>query len=165
MKLNYISIFLIVSLFFQITITSAQTIISQNPPDSTLTNSVNIFINDWHYQAANADKAYFDKIAKTGIYIGTDATELWTKDEFVIWSEECFERGKAWSFTATERNIYFSDDKRYAWFDELLNTQMGVCRASGVLKRKGDTWEIEHYHLSMAIPNEKMENIIKIIKD
>jgi len=132
-------------------------------PDSTLINSVDVFMDDWHKLASNADVAYFDKIANNGIYIGTDAIELWNRDEFVTWSEEYFENGKAWSFTATERNIYFSDDKRYAWFDELLNTQMGVCRASGVLKRKGDTWQIEHYHLSVAIPNEKMEEVIMLL--
>ncbi len=133
-------------------------------PDSTLIKSVDIFMDDWHKLASNADVTYFDKIAKNGIYIGTDAAELWNKDEFVTWSEEYFENGKAWSFTAIERNIYFSDDKSYAWFDELLDTQMGVCRSSGVLKRKGDSWEIEHYHLSLAVPNVKMKEVIEIIK-
>jgi len=150
------------ALLFPIFFISAQSMVSQNVPDSTLTNSVNRFMDEWHNLAANADIAYFDKIATNGIYIGTDATELWNKDEFLKWSEKYFESGKAWSFTVIERNVYFSDDNRYAWFDELLNTQMGVCRASGVLKRKSNSWEIEHYHLSMAIPNEKMKEVIEV---
>ncbi len=133
-------------------------------PDSILIASVNSFIDDWHNDASNADVAYFDKIAADGIYIGTDATELWTKDEFYLWSQKYFEKGKAWSFITIERNIYFSDDKQYAWFDELLNTGMGVCRASGVLLRNGDSWEIKHYHLSVAIPNEKMKEVKGVIE-
>lgn len=132
--------------------------------DSALKVSVNIFMDDWHAQASEADITYFDKIAKDGIYIGTDATELWTKDEFYIWAKKYFDQGKAWSFTTIDRNIYFSDDKQYAWFDELLNTGMGVCRASGVLQRFGSGWQIKHYHLSVAIPNENMEEIKKVIE-
>ena len=113
--------------------------------DSILTVSVNSFINDWHAQASEADKAYFDKIAKDGIYIGTDATELWTKDEFYLWGKKYFDRGKAWTFTTIDRNVYFSDDKKYAWFNELLNTTMGVCRASGVLKKKGNNYFLQKF--------------------
>jgi len=141
----------------------AQNDVSANAVDTLLANSVNEFVDEWHKQAANADIAYFDKIADNGVYIGTDATENWKKDEFVTWSKQYFDRGKAWSFVATERNIYFSDDSRYVWFDELLDTQMGVCRASGVLKRKGNTWKIEHYHLSITIPNEKMKEVIEVV--
>ena len=131
--------------------------------DSIYIKSINIFVDDWHKLASKADVAYFDKISKDGIYIGTDATELWNRDEFYLWSEKYFEQGKAWSFTAIERNVYLSDDRQYAWFDELLNTQMGLCRASGVLKRSGSSWEIEHYHLSVAIPNEAMDSVIEVI--
>jgi hypothetical protein len=38
--------------------------------------------------------------------------------------------GKAWNFTVLERHIYFDQSKK-AWFDELLNTQMKICRGSG----------------------------------
>jgi hypothetical protein len=31
-------------------------------------------------------------------------------------------------FTALERHIYFDKTKEMAWFDELLNTQMKICR-------------------------------------
>ncbi len=133
--------------------------------DSSYIKSINIFVDDWHNLAAEADVAYFDKISEGGIYIGTDATELWNRDEFYLWSEKYFEQGKAWSFTAIERNVYLSDDRQYAWFDELLNTQMGLCRASGVLKRAGSSWKIEHYHLSIAVPNEVMDSVIEVIEN
>ncbi|PLW96177.1 MAG: hypothetical protein C0593_12275, partial [Marinilabiliales bacterium] len=40
------------------------------------------FLDQWHRDAANADTAYFQKIADNGIYLGTDKTERWTKEEF-----------------------------------------------------------------------------------
>ncbi len=129
--------------------------------DSLQKAAVNTFIEEWHGNAANADLAYFDKISEDGIYIGTDATELWTKDEFVVWSEKYFERGKAWTFTTIERNIYFLDNNNFIWFDELLNTGMGVCRASGIIKNEEDKFEILHYHLSITIPNESIEEVKK----
>lgn len=132
--------------------------------DDTNYQNVNLFIENWHKNAAEADTAYFDKIAEGGIYIGTDATEYWTKEKFVDWSRKYFKRGKAWTFTTIERNIYFSDDKKLAWFDELVNTGMGVCRASGVLKSTTNGWEIVHYHLGITIPNEHVKEIKEIIE-
>ena len=170
MNLRYISTVTILCLLFITSLISAQNKQSYsdkqiNNNDSTIIKSVNIFVDNWHNLAANADFTYFDKIAANGIYIGTDATELWTKDEFCRWSKKYFEQGKAWSFTAIERNVYFSDDKQYAWFDELLDTQMGVCRASGVLQKKAIGWEIMHYHLSVAIPNKNIEEVKKVIEE
>jgi hypothetical protein len=53
-------------------------------------------------------------------------------------------------FTALERHIYFFDKTgKTAWFDELLNTQMKICRGSGVLVKKiGQEWKIKQYVLS-----------------
>lgn len=168
MNLRYISTLVIFSLILNISLIFAQnnknTLTSHiDNSDSTLVQSVNIFVNDWHSLASNADLGYFDKIADNGIYIGTDATELWNKDEFFQWSKKYFERGNAWSFTTIERNVYFSNDKQYAWFNELLETSMGVCRASGVLHRNNMSWKIEHYHLSVTIPNKNIEEVKKVI--
>ena len=93
-------------------------------------------LNNWHQAAANADQqSYFDFIAVDGIYIGTDATENWTKAEFFEWSKSYFENGKAWSFTATSRNIYISETGMFTWFDELLNAGKATLRGSGVLQK------------------------------
>ena len=61
-----------------------------------------------------------------------------------------------------QRNIYFSNDKKTAWFDELLTTQMKICRGSGVLQKQKNKWKIAHYVLSITIPNEHTEQIVKI---
>jgi hypothetical protein len=36
------------------------------------------------------------------------------------------------------------NQEKTAWFDELLNTQMKICRGSGVSK-VGNDWKIKHY--------------------
>jgi len=131
--------------------------------ETLLKKEINDFMNQWHKDAAKADTVFFDKMAANGVYIGTDKNELWTRDEFKKWAKPFFDRKSAWSFTPTQRNIYFSDDKNYAWFDELLDTWMGVCRSSGVLKRKNDTWEISHYQLSVTLPNDAVKEFLKLV--
>lgn len=127
--------------------------------------SVNAFIDEWHDDAANARLAYFDKMAKDGIYIGTDKTELWNRDQFKAWARRFFERKSAWAFKATKRNVYMSEDQKFIWFDELLDTQMGVCQASGVIRKTDSGFEIQHYQLSIAVPNEVADKVTKTIKD
>ncbi len=126
---------------------------------------VNAFIDEWHDDAAHARLAYFDKMAKDGIYIGTDKTELWNRDEFKAWARRFFERKSAWAFKATKRNVYMSEDQKFIWFDELLDTQMGVCQASGVIRKTDKGFEIQHYQLSIAVPNEVADKVTKTIKD
>ncbi|WP_395054854.1 nuclear transport factor 2 family protein [Flavobacterium sp.] len=125
--------------------------------------TINSLLNNWHKAAANANfNEYFNMLSPNAIYIGTDATENWTKPQFEAFAKPYFDKGKAWSFTALERNIYFSKDKKTAWFDELLNTQMKICRASGVLVLTDGSWKISHYVLSMTIPNDTTNEVIKI---
>jgi hypothetical protein len=133
--------------------------------DAALRQQVNAFVDEWHDDAAHARPAFFDKIARDGVYIGTDKTELWHRDAFKVWAKKYFDRKSAWSFKATKRNVYFSPDKQFIWFDELLDTQMGVCQASGVIRKTAAGFEIEHYQLSMAVPNELASQVTKTIKE
>ena len=124
---------------------------------------VNTILNNWHKAAAQAKfEPYMNAMTSDAIYIGTDATENWNKSEFMRFAKPYFDKGKAWSFTALERHVYFSKDKKTAWFDELLSTQMKICRGSGVLIKVGNDWKIQHYVLSMTIPNEKSDEVIKV---
>jgi hypothetical protein len=121
-------------------------------------------LSDWHKAAANADQtAYFEGIDENGIYIGTDATEIWTKKEFFEWSKPYFDKGKAWSFVAIQRNIYLSEDHSLAWFDELLQFTGGVFRGSGVLCKKAGLWKIKQYVLSLPVPNDKFNGVMEVI--
>jgi hypothetical protein len=120
-------------------------------------------LDTWHKAATEANFVnYFDALTDDSIFIGTDATENWTKPAFQAFAKPYFDKGKAWSFTSLERHIYFSTDKKMAWFDELLNTQMKICRGSGVLVFINGKWKIKHYVLSMTIPNDNVDDVIKI---
>jgi hypothetical protein len=137
-------------------------------PDAATRQQVNLFIDEWHDDAAHARMAYFDKMAKDGVYIGTDKTELWHKDDFKAWARKYFERKSAWAFKRIERNVYVGADKHTIWFDELLDTAMGICRASGVIRKTASAaggFEIEHYQLSIAVPNEVTAPVTKLIKE
>jgi hypothetical protein len=124
---------------------------------------INTVLDAWHKAAAEANfKSYFDALTDDSIFIGTDATENWNKTSFQAFAKPYFDKGKAWNFTALERNIYFSDDKKTAWFDELLNTQMKICRGSGVMVLVNNHWKIKHYVLSMTIPNDNSDEVIKV---
>lgn len=124
---------------------------------------INLVLNNWHKAAADANFTnYFKVLTDDAIYIGTDASENWNKKQFEAFAKPYFDKGKAWNFKALQRNIYFSKDGKMAWFDELLNTQMKICRGSGVMIKEKDTWKIKHYVLSMTIPNENTDQVIQI---
>ncbi|MDO5615157.1 MAG: nuclear transport factor 2 family protein [Cruoricaptor ignavus] len=124
---------------------------------------INTLLDNLNDYAAKADfKNYFELFQEESVFIGTDATEIWTKKEFMDYAKPHFDKGKAWSFKSIKRNIYFSKDGTYAWFDELLDTQMKICRGSGVLERVGNRWKIKQYVLSMTVPNNVSNEVIQI---
>ncbi|WBU90890.1 nuclear transport factor 2 family protein [Cellulophaga omnivescoria] len=127
---------------------------------------INTVVDAWHKAAADANfDTYFGLMTKDGIFIGTDATENWQNKDFRAFAKPYFDKGKAWSFTALERNIYIDTSKKIAWFDELLDTQMEICRGSGVLKKVKGKWKIAHYVLSIAIPNDNVSKVVELKKD
>lgn len=124
---------------------------------------VSILLDSFNRAAARADfKGYFDFYAEDAIFTGTDATERWDKKAFMAWAKPFFDKGKAWDFTALERHIYFDKTGELAWFDELLNTSMKICRGSGVLIKKDNKWKIQQYILSTTVPNDDLDSVIKI---
>jgi len=128
---------------------------------NTIKIEVNSILTDWHTAASQANfDAYFGKMDSISVFIGTDASENWSKEKFKSFSKPYFDKGKAWDFKTLERNIYVNKSKNFVWFDELLTTWMGTCRGSGVLERKNNTWKIKHYVLSVSVPNDDIEDII-----
>lgn len=119
----------------------------------------------WHLSAATADSTvYFDLMTANSIYVGTDKEEVWSKREFLMFAAPYFAKGKAWSFTKVERNVYSRDFIDVAWFDEVLDTWMGPCRGSGVVVRDDEgRWKIQHYVLSVAVANDDIGEYIEIL--
>lgn len=134
---------------------------SQNPEKA----KINQALDGWHQAASEANfSAYFNKMAANSIFIGTDASENWTKAEFQVYAKPHFDRGKAWSFKSMKRNIFLNEPGDLAWFNELLSTQMGLCRGSGVLTRIDGQWKIEQYVLSISIPNDLVSKTVALKK-
>lgn len=134
---------------------------SLNISASSPEKRIDSLLNQWHQTATEADyETYFGIMDSVSVFIGTDASENWTKEQFAAFSKPYFDNGKAWSFKAFDRNIYFDQDSSTAWFDELLDTWMGTCRGSGVLELVGDYWKLKQYVLSVSIPNESIQTII-----
>lgn len=128
--------------------------------------NINTVLDAWHNAASNANfDNYFELMTPDGVFLGTDATENWQNKAFRDFSKPYFDRGKAWSFTAIERNVYVNETNDFAWFDELLDTQMKLCRGSGVLKKVEGKWKIAHYVLSIAVPNENVDELVELKKE
>lgn len=128
-------------------------------------DKINAILNQWHSDVADSNfDAYFSKMTVNSVFIGTDAEEIWDKKKFKEFSKPYFDNKETWNFTPLNRNIYFSPDHNTVWFDELLDTWMGICRGSGVLIKENNNWKIAHYVLSVTIPNDDMKEIITIKK-
>ena len=157
MRTRFLSLFL-VGFFFSC---NQKKQIALPPTNTALKKTIHTFLDDWHKAASEANfDAYFSKMDSTSVFIGTDASENWTKKQFENFSKPYFDKGKAWSFEALERNIYINDANNFIWFDELLETWMGTCRGSGVLEKKDMSWKIKQYVLSIEIPNADVQTVI-----
>lgn len=131
--------------------------------DAAIKKEVSRVVNSWHRAATDAHfENYFSKMDSIAVFIGTDASENWTKTQFENFSKPYFDKGKAWDFKTMERNIYISKNKQVVWFDELLATWMGTCRGSGVLEKNNTEWKIKQYVLSVTIPNDSIQKVIKL---
>ena len=126
-------------------------------------DQITAMLDSFNVAAAKADfNKYFSYYTDDAIFTGTDATERWDKKAFMAWAKPIFDKGRAWNFTALERHIYFNKYGNLAWFDELLNTQMKICRGSGVVVKQGNDWKVQQYILSAMIPNDQLDSVIKI---
>lgn len=123
-------------------------------------------LNQFHDAASKADgKRYFSYFAPEGVFIGTDAKERWSVEEFKAYAEPFFKKGKGWTYVARTRHIDFAPNSEIAWFDEILDNKIyGTCRGSGVLRNIDGTWHISQYHLTFPIPNELAEKVTKEIQ-
>jgi hypothetical protein len=127
--------------------------------------AIDSLMNTWHHAAAVADEdAFFGVMTPDAVYIGTDPTERWLRDELRAWSAKYFERDTAWAFRPVSRNVSFGPDGTIAWIDELLDTWMGTCRSTGILRSLDGKWRLVYYHLSIAVPNDKVDGYRRLLR-
>lgn len=125
--------------------------------------AITAVLDNWHKAAAEGNfNNYFDAMADESIFIGTDATENWNKKQFQDFAKPYFDKGAAWNFKPLNRNIYFDASGKVAWFNELLDTWMKICQGSGVMVKEKGVWKIKHYVLSATVPNDNINEVVKI---
>jgi uncharacterized protein (TIGR02246 family) len=134
---------------------------AQSPDGMFAQGTIAAVLEGFHAAAAAADEEkYFSYFTPDAVFLGTDGTERWTRDEFRKWAHPYFAKGKAWSFKAVARHIAFAPDYRVAWFDEALDTpNLGPCRGSGVVVATNNGWKIAQYNLSIPIPNDLADEV------
>lgn len=127
---------------------------------------IHLFIDKWHKAAADADsEAFFGSMDENSVYIGTDKSERWSRDEFIRFAKPYFDKGKAWDFKPYDRDLHVTSDGKLAWFSELLDTWMGTCRGSGILIKTESGWKLSQYHLSVTVPNQIIRDFITLVDD
>lgn len=147
-------------------ITSCQKTQDFNFDKKKTEKNINNMLNQWHKDVATYNfDAYFNKMTENAVFVGTDASEVWSKQKFQSYCKPYFDKKQTWDFKPHKRNIYFDTAAQTAWFDETLATWMGVCRGSGVLTKNGNDWKIEHYVLSVVIPNEDVKAVVNIKRE
>lgn len=132
---------------------------------ATQEQAIGNVLDDFHDAAAKADETrYFSHFADDAIFMGSDATERWTKSEFKSWAKPYFTRGKAWTFHAARRVVHVDGGGAIAWFDEDLTTDgLGPSRGSGVLVFHAGIWRIAHYNLTLTVPNERLDHVKDVL--
>ena len=123
-------------------------------------------LDDFHDAAAQADfERYFGHFARESVFLGTDATERWTRAQFMAYARPHFRPGGGWTYRPRNRIVSFTPDGRTAFFDELLdNRGLGETRGSGVLVREDGEWKVAQYNLSIPIPNELADTVVGLIR-
>ena len=125
-------------------------------------------LDDFHDAAAKADfDRYMRRWADRSVFLGTDATERWTGQEFPDFAAPHFDQskgGKGWTYHPRARRIT-AIDQDHAYFDELLDhAKLSECRGSGVLGWEDGRWKVLKYNLSIPIPNARAEDFAGRIK-
>ncbi|MEE9208613.1 MAG: nuclear transport factor 2 family protein [Gemmatimonadota bacterium] len=129
-------------------------------------NRISHVLDVLHDAASKADfERYFDVYAGNAIFLGTDATERWTRSEFMEYAKPHFDRRVGWTYVLIERHVYVSEDGATAWFDErLYNSSLGETRGSGVLIRQDGEWKVAQYNLTIPIPNVLAAKVVEQIR-
>ena len=119
-----------------------------------------------HQAASDADfDLYFSLYAREAVFLGTDATERWTREEFMEYAAPRFATGTGWTYHLLERHVGVAPGGETAWFDERLdNANLGETRGSGVLVMEDGGWKIAQYNLTIPVPNELARDLAQQIR-
>lgn len=165
------------STFFSLLLAATFTGCASNPSVPARTSpaeadsAVQNLFDRWHHAAATGDfDAYFGRMTSDAVFLGTDRSERWTRDEFEKFAEPYFVGPTtygdgAWTYEPRRRAIAFNPAQDTAWIDEdLWNDKYGWCRGTGValFNRASNQWHIAHYSLAFLVPNEVAAEVTTI---
>lgn len=138
--------------------------VAQNDKDKQAISNV---LDQFHQAAADANaQVYLNQLTNDAIFLGTDASERWTKQQFSDFVLPYFTQGKGWLYVPKERNISLLKQSSVAFFDEVLNNEKyGYCRGSGVLIQTEQGWKISQYNLALLVPNDIATQVAEKIKN
>ena len=140
-----------------------------SPRDEDHLAEIGATVDAFHRAAAEADlDAYFDLLTDDARFLGTDASERWTKPVFYQYCLDrgAFEEAPAWVYTPSARAVTLGPSNRTAWFDEVLtHDRYGTLRGSGVLVLDTGDWKISQYNLTFLVPNDATPAVVSAIQD
>ncbi len=126
---------------------------------------INKIIDRWHLAASQANSnVYFACLDEDAMYLGKNSKQICTKKDLEQISKPLFEKGKAWNFKPIKRVVYFTDDYRFAWFNETLETADGLCKSTGVLCFNNNTWKIKYYQLAVCKEDKNIDFVALVKK-
>ena len=139
--------------------------------DKVTEDEIGKVLNTFHQAAADANQVlYFSLLDEQAIFLGTDGSERWNKNEFSDFVTPYFSKGQGWLYQPSQRNITIvppsNSNEQLAFFDELLeNNNYGQCRGSGVLRLTSSGWKILQYNLSIPVPNGIASDVVDKIQN
>ena len=124
--------------------------------------AIETVLDQFHQYAATGNwDAYFDLIAESGYFIGTDVGERWGKSEFRAYAGN----RSGWVYHPRQRQVNLTPTGDSAWFHEILDSESyGTSRGTGVLFKTEQGWKIAQYHLTFPVPNPLAREITDRIK-
>lgn len=134
-------------------------------------NSSESALLDTFFQTASTGnlKGYLDCFSADGVFMGTDTNEEWSMEEFKTYCKKAFAKKPdgsdgGWTFKPTNRRfLHLNPD--LTWFHEQLQShKYGHCRGTGLAIRLGDDWKILRYVLSIAVPNDVIDQYVPLVK-
>lgn len=124
--------------------------------------AVDRVLSDLHRLASEGNfDAYFELLTDDAVFMGTDATERWSVEDFRSFAAA----SPGWTYHMTQRHVFVAADGRTAWFDERLdNARYGDTRGTGVLVKTDAGWKIAQYHLTIPMPNALAGEFVERIR-
>ena len=131
-------------------------------------------LDAWHADAAASRlEPYLAAMASDARFLGTDASETWSKDDLRRYATRPFAEGRGWQMRASTRELLANEARsritaqELVWFDEALATvNLGPARGSGVLRCRNDgRFEIVHYVLSITVPNDRFPAVRALLEE